>query len=412
MKIFSLAYLCMLGGLVSIQAQSPAFNCGSNGSYGAMNITSTTTLQMPPDGVFHCTTITVGNGATLSFAKNPLNSPVYLLATGDVLISGAIEVNGQAGRGGPGNPGLGGGNGGPGGFAGGDGSSTDSIPAGTGGGPGGGSRGIGNGQNAGNAGGGSFRTVAYTSQGADPTPPAAGGSVYGNSLLIPLVGGSGGGGFHWTGGGAGGGGGGGAILIASNTAIRFGVSGNPGYIRANGGSHAFVYRSYPQTSQSGGGSGGAIRLVAPLVSGKLEASFSGSSPGWGGDGRFRVDSFDMSALLFSNAPPTSTGSVMIVFPNPMPKLSVSNAAGTAVVENASGPVSVILPAGSNPSQTIQVRARDFGSVVPIRVRLVPESGDAVTYDAIIDNTVNNPATTSVPVTLPVNTGVRVEVFTR
>ena len=54
---------------------------------------------------------------------------------------------------------------------------------------------------------------------------------------------------------------------------------------------------------------------------------------------------------------------------------------------------------------------------------MPVSGDATTFDATIDNTVNNPATTidntvnnpattNVPVTLPINTGVRIEVFTR
>ena len=67
---------------------------------------------------------------------------------------------------------------------------------------------------------------------------------------------------------------------------------------------------------------------------------------------------------------------------------------------------------TNPSQTVQVRALGLSSVVPIRVRLVPESGDATTFDATIDNTVNNPATTNVPVILPINTGVRIEVFTR
>ena len=82
-------------------------------------------------------------------------------------------------------------------------------------------------------------------------------------------------------------------------------------------------------------------------------------------------------------------------------------AGT-ITMNASGPESVILPAGTNPSQTIQVRALGLSSVVPIRVRLVPESGDATTIDATIDN----PATTIVPVTLPINTSVRIEVFTR
>ncbi len=96
----------------------------------------------------------------------------------------------------------------------------------------------------------------------------------------------------------------------------------------------------------------------------------------------------------------------------MPKLSIANAAGTAVAEGAAGPVSVILPTGTTPNQTIKVRARDFGGVVPIRVRLTPESGDAITVDAQIDNTVNNPATVDVPVTLPINTGVNVMVFTR
>ena len=103
---------------------------------------------------------------------------------------------------------------------------------------------------------------------------------------------------------------------------------------------------------------------------------------------------------------------MVIFPTPISKLSIASAAGTTISENATGQVTVLLPVGSDPNQTIQVRARDFGGVVPIRVRLVPESGDATTFDATIDNTVNNPATTNVPVTLPINTGVRVEVFTR
>ena len=44
--------------------------------------------------------------------------------------------------------------------------------------------------------------------------------------------------------------------------------------------------------------------------------------------------------------------------------------------------------------------------------LTPGSGDAITVDAWIDNTVNNPATVDVPVTLRVNTGQNVMVFTR
>jgi hypothetical protein len=86
------------------------FNSGSDGSYGPLAVTNDTTLPMPPDGIFHCTTINVAAGATLRFNKNALNTPVYLLATGDVVITGAIDVSGTAatnntrilGRGGPG----------------------------------------------------------------------------------------------------------------------------------------------------------------------------------------------------------------------------------------------------------------------------------------------------------------------
>ena len=382
-----------------LHAQS-GFNCGSNGSYGAMNITSGTILQVPPDGVFHCTTVNVANNVSLEFTRNALNTPVYILATGDVSISGIIRLSGRD------SSTLAGAIGGPGGFDGGTGSRDPSVPAGSGGGPGGGAKGvwISSSQRTGGK-GGSYKTLDNTGSGV----------IYGNHLLLPLMGGSGGGGGHGNSQGTvhGGGGGGGAILIASNTRISFPISAS-GRIHALGGS----YQNPPDTNsiQAGSGSGGAIRLVAPIINGRVEFNVMGGG-GAGGSGRIRIDTLDHSALNFVSGTPQFTqpdtiGSVMVVFPNPLPKLTIANAAGTAVAENASGPVSVILPAGTNPSQTIQVRARDFGSVVPIRVRLVPESGDATTYDATIDNTVNNPATTNVPVTLPINTGVRIEVFTR
>lgn len=85
---------------------------GSDGSYGAINVTSDTVLTTPADGVFHATTITVAAGATLSFTKNELNTGIVLLATGDVVIDGTIDVSGQDGVG------VTPGQGGPGGFAG------------------------------------------------------------------------------------------------------------------------------------------------------------------------------------------------------------------------------------------------------------------------------------------------------
>ena len=399
-------------GSHSLIAQTTAFNTGSNGSYGAMNITTSTTLQLPPDGVFHCTTVTISPTANLQFARNSLNTPVIILATGDVVISGSISLTGKASSG-SGSSGIGG----PGGFDGGLGTADAGSPSGPGSGPGGGSRGVYNEANpslTSNGGDASYRTV-----GGGNAPAAGSGSVYGSSLVIPLVGGSGGGGaqlpgVNVAGAGYGGGGGGGAILIASNSRIVFPNSGSNAWVDASGGSGGGVTVGSLGTRYAGSGCGGAIRLVAPQVTGRVNINVAGgqAGPAKAGRGRFRVDTFDRSGLVFLLDQPDVIGSVMVAVPSPMPKLSIANAAGTAVAEGAAGPVSVILPTGTSPNQTIKVRARDFGGVVPIRVRLTPESGDAITVDAQIDNTVNNPATVDVPVTLPINTGVNVMVYTR
>ena len=93
-----LAILCALFAW-SATAQTN-FTSGSDGSYGPMNITTDTTLNLPPDGIFRCTTINVASGATLRFNKNALNTPVYLLATNDVTIGGTINLDGGGYNGG------------------------------------------------------------------------------------------------------------------------------------------------------------------------------------------------------------------------------------------------------------------------------------------------------------------------
>ena len=49
-----------------------------------------TTLDLPTNGVFNYTTITVDQGATLGFLRNLLNTPVHLLASGAVSAVGNI----------------------------------------------------------------------------------------------------------------------------------------------------------------------------------------------------------------------------------------------------------------------------------------------------------------------------------
>ena len=118
------------------------FVSGSDGSNGALNVTANTVLPLPADGILKYTTITVANGATLTFAKNALNTPVHLLATGDVQISGTIDVSSTAPV--DGNGRLIGGTGGPGGYDGGASgyfSPLNTRQAGSGQGPGAGKRG-------------------------------------------------------------------------------------------------------------------------------------------------------------------------------------------------------------------------------------------------------------------------------
>ena len=161
------------------RALAQQFNSGSTGKDGALNVTADTTLNLPPDGILNFTTINVNKDTTLRFNANKFNTPVYLLATGDVTIDGIINVSGgdatraTAGKGGPG------------GFDGGSPSLGEPL-SGDGKGPGGGKGGPPGFGDAG-AGAGSYATLP-------PNPSANDGLTYGSPLLVPLVGGSGGGG--------------------------------------------------------------------------------------------------------------------------------------------------------------------------------------------------------------------------
>jgi hypothetical protein len=105
----------LLSGLAVNHALAQGFSSGSTGAYGPMNITSNTTLDLPGDGIFHCTTINVATGATLTFRRNPLNTPVYLLASSNVTLNGIIDIGGNNSSASVPDGGLGG----PGGFDGG-----------------------------------------------------------------------------------------------------------------------------------------------------------------------------------------------------------------------------------------------------------------------------------------------------
>jgi hypothetical protein len=183
----------------------------------------------------------------LRFTTNALNTPVYLLATGDVTIDGTIDVSGSLGTNSLG------GAGGPGGFAGGNPPDSWGLPTGDGHGPGAGRGGT----------TASVGPAGYGIGGVGSSIPTNNGTTYGSPLLVPLIGGSGGGGRSD---GQPRLGGGGALLIACNTRIDV-----RGIIAAMSPSPDYGGNSY------GCGSGGAIRLVAPVVAGAGTLNASGGA---------------------------------------------------------------------------------------------------------------------------------------
>lgn len=158
------AFLGLFFSLTLI-ARAQSFSSGSTGADGPLDCSNNCLIQLPESGILNYTTVNVPSNTLLRFKPNYRNTPVILLAQGDVTIGGQIDVA-ASGR----VPG-------PGGFYGG-------LINGPGYGPGAGS-------------------------GQQP------GKWLGSLSLVPIVGGSGSGGCC----GLPGGGGGGALVIASSTSI-------------------------------------------------------------------------------------------------------------------------------------------------------------------------------------------------
>lgn len=397
----------------STTSAQQAFDSGSDGSLGALNVTGVVKIQLPPDGVLNYTTINISENGSVQFIKNAANTPVYMLATGDVVIAGLINVSGGDSDGTPR-----GGFGGIGGFDGGNGGGDPSNGYGPGGGQGGWiSPASPNGEDY--RGSGSFASLARSRGGT----PAAEGKVYGNSFLIPMIGGSGGGGGQGAGDGdhRGGGGGGGAILLATNTKITFegfnATTKRPSIlIRGGNGSGAgFGY-----------GSGGSLRLVSPVLAGDV-FMYSGSSPSndaftEGGYGRIRVDSLarENLSLVFRGsgstknlgAAYTTYGANMIVFPPNLPEVRITQAAAQSIAADRIDPVFVLLPAGSSSTQTVRVSCKNFNSIVQLVAVVTPESGEKQQFEFSVDNSSGGTTEGNVQVQIPAGISSRVDVWTR
>lgn len=357
-----------LSMVLSLCAAAPSlaqtFNSGSTGSLGAFAPTINTTIALPPDGVLNYTTVNIQSGVTVTFTPNAANTPVTMLATGNVVIAGALNLNGVSGT-------LRditlsppdlhpGGRGGPGGFRGGQsgmkGLTNNAASGGQG--LGGGNPGV------------DGTTVQGGTYGAPPTFVS----------LIPLFGGSGGGGtnggvigippFPFTGGS--GGGGGGAIVMASTTKIS--VSGS---IVANGGGQNFC-----SDAGLGNGSGGAIRLVAPEVTvpGTIQALGMGACiPS--GPGRIRIETVVPGPIVPTNPPASIVSSLGPVIATSvpalinLPTLTITSVGGVVTPSTPAGSYAtadVILPAATTNPVPVTLTATNTPVPTSFTVKMIPQ----------------------------------------
>lgn len=395
-RLAALAIFVLVSFAFLIAGTAFAFDSGSTGADGAFSPTASTEVQLPENGILNYTTVNIPSGVTVTFKKNTSNTPVYMLATGDVTIAGIISVSGTSGNVlTPGKGGQGGFDGGLGGavnYCGGTGlgfgggKSAQKVSATLIYGAGGGGGGFGAGGNVGGTISGSYSTGG------------AGGGTYGNVNLLPMIGGSGGGGGCASNGyiGASGGGGGGAIVIATSGTINV-----TGSITTNGGAGAsYGGCCWTYNGAGGGGSGGAIRLLANIIKGEGTISANGgiggtggynnvANGGTGGAGRIRFETNMMLRIANTTPSYTFNGSPVAVFPSVMPTLRITKVGGINVPSTPTGAYAspdIILPStASNPVEVV-VEAANIPTGTTVTITGVSEVGASTTATTTLSGT--------------------------
>lgn len=325
--------------------------------------------------VFRFSSVNIPTGVTVTFINHPSRAPVVWLVSGTVVVSGTISLDGSNGHpvGGPfsqAEPG-------PGGYRGGRGGASNSANSG-GFGPGGGR----NSTTVCNVGGGSYGTAGTDTNSSSSS--AFVGPTYGNPGILPLRGGSGGCGFpvgvaacsgagnppSYSGAGAGGG----AMLVAASQVIQLSAG---SLIRANGGNAG-------SGSNHAGGSGGAIRLIADIVTGSgLLQAVGGNQPNSfhrGGAGRIRVERNSGSLVdggnpAYSAGPP---GSIATIWPSASaPTITAALIGGQTIpgapLASLDFPNADVALTNPNPV-VVQLQCANVPTNSTVMVRIVPKSG--------------------------------------
>jgi len=359
-------------------------NTGSDGHDGVFAPATNTVIDMHdhPDGIYQYSTVNIPSGVTVTFIPNANNTPVTWLVQNNCVISGTVDVSGKAGSG------IVPGQGGPGGGAGGYGGQGDSPQPHRGFGLGGGDSGSSGAAFGGNA--------SYATAGVVQASEAAAGLTYGNKYLVPLLGGSGGGGSYtdtlYSSGG--GGGGAGAILIASDRAIFL-----EGTVGATGGRSG---NSYP----CGTGSGGGIRLVAPLIAGTNGVAYCNSNAG--GSGYVRLDVLDDQFVGRLSGSATRGFNPILIAPAQSVTLAIQSIAGNAVPGNPTGvlatPDVTISGQQANPIPVV-VSCATVPLNTPITVVVKPVNGAMVLGSGMNSTGTQASSTATVSVNMPRGGGI-------
>ena len=361
-----------------------------DGSDGPLTLTTPGTVDLSSlgkdpdrDNVYNFTTINIGSGVTLTMSGQKIDGPVAFLSQGDVVIAGTMDLRGGNGHPSTSIPSL----------------RLPSIP-----GPGGYPGGVGGDLiNAAQPGGG----PAGGSAGNGTANGAHGGGFSGNSFLVPLVGGSGGGGqragcgFCTT---DGGGAGGGAILVASSTSIT--VSGS---ILASGGGPGnpdSVNQPQGNSFCAGGGSGGAVRLVAPVLKGSGTINVSrgfaiGGATATGGT--VRLEAFQNLSGLSALGGATVRASPTALALGPHPSLRVVSIGGFAVPASPTGSFTVPDVTINTPSPVpVNIEARNIPAGTIVRLLVFSESAPDMVLDTpgLVAQGADGLLTTSISVTFP------------
>jgi hypothetical protein len=207
---------------------------------------------------------------------------------------------------------------------------------------------------------------------------------------------------------AGGGGGGGAIVIASSTRIIVTATGR---INANGGSGLTGVGG--TAFHAGGGSGGAIRLVAPEVTGTGELSALGGSGAGGGapagSGLIRIESFTPAITGGANPPATisaAPGPVTVAGNaalTSLPTLTISSVGGVAAPATPGGSYTtadVSLPSGTTNPITVTLAVANVPVGTVFTVKLLPKFGNPTTVASTASAGTFATSTATASVTFP------------